>query len=126
MKALAFANNDIAVLAWVYDGRLEDCMGFAVYRIDSQGKEEALPAMARFKGVPKNVKQTTEQGPVQKFWWKDVYAKRGGTYRYRIQPLGGKPGALKALPGVSALTTNAVTLTPLADFVLTLPVPVIA
>jgi len=32
---------------------------------------------------------------VQKFWWKDLFAKRGGTYTYRIVPMGGTPGALK-------------------------------
>ena len=34
MKAVAFANNDIAVVAWTFDGKLPNCLGFAVYRID--------------------------------------------------------------------------------------------
>ncbi|HEY3624211.1 MAG TPA: hypothetical protein VGL12_17785, partial [Roseiarcus sp.] len=35
--------------------------------------------------------RTTADDPVQKFYWKDVYAKRGGTYRYRIVPMTGAP-----------------------------------
>jgi hypothetical protein len=48
---------------------------------------------------------------VQKFFWKDVYAKRGGSYRYRIVPLGGTPGALAPI-AIGSLTTNVVQLTP--------------
>jgi hypothetical protein len=113
MKAVAFANNDIALLAWVYDDFLKGCLGFAIYRIDPlAGTEEPLAAMARFKSQPPKKNATTEDDPIQKFWWKDLYAKRGGTYRYRVQPLGGTPGKLVPLSGVPAQTTNDVTLSP--------------
>ena len=51
MKAVAFANNDIAVVAWTFGGKLPKCLGFAVYRIDVRaGTETCLPAMATFSG----------------------------------------------------------------------------
>ena len=34
MKAVAFANNDIAVVAWTFGGKLPNCLGFAVYRLE--------------------------------------------------------------------------------------------
>ena len=111
MPALAFSNNDIAVVAWTFDKHLDGCLGFAVIQIDSSGKETPLPAMASFQGQPADPHRTTEQAPVQKFWWKDLFAQRGQTYKYRIVPMGGTPSALKPLAGVAPLVSNAVTLT---------------
>ncbi|WP_309559765.1 hypothetical protein [Rhizobium rhizogenes] len=89
MPAIAFSNNDIALVAWTYDKNLDGCLGFAVFQIDGEGNERALPAVARFQGQDENVPLTTEDAPIQKFWWKDLFAKRGGTYQYRIVPMGG-------------------------------------
>ena len=53
MKAVAFANNDIAVVAWTMGGKLPNCLGFAIYRIDVRaGTETCLPAMATFSTLP--------------------------------------------------------------------------
>jgi hypothetical protein len=100
MKAVAFANNDVAVVAWTFGGKLPNCLGFAIYRIDVRaGTETCLPAMATFEGQDASKPgRTTADDPVQKFYWKDVYAKRGGTYRYKIVPMGGAPGALQPKP----------------------------
>jgi phosphatidylserine/phosphatidylglycerophosphate/cardiolipin synthase-like enzyme len=112
MKAVAFSNNDIAVAAWTFGGRLKDCLGFAIYRTDVKaGTETCLPALATFPGQDASANRTTAQDPVQKFFWKDVYAKRGGSYRYRIVPMAGAPGALAPM-AVGSLTTNIVQLTP--------------
>ena len=44
MKAVAFANNDIAVVAWTFGGKLPNCLGFAIYRVDVRaGTETCLP-----------------------------------------------------------------------------------
>ncbi|MBV9193609.1 MAG: hypothetical protein JO168_05645 [Solirubrobacterales bacterium] len=111
-NALAFSNNDIAVFAWSFDKQLDGCQGFAVYRGDVHaGTWEAMPALARFAGVSADAKQTTEQAPVQKFWWKDLEARHGGLYHYRIVPMGGEPGALTPLAGVEPLVTNPVAIT---------------
>jgi phosphatidylserine/phosphatidylglycerophosphate/cardiolipin synthase-like enzyme len=114
MPAVAFSNNDIAVVAWTFDKHLDGCLGFAVIQIDvdANDKETVLPALARFENQDKTLKLTTEQAPIQKFWWKDLFAKRGGTYQYRIVPMGGTPGGtLTPLQGVPALVSNKITLT---------------
>lgn len=113
MPALAFSNNDIAVVAWTFDRRLDGCLGFAIHRIDVNGNTDAvLPALARFAGQTAD-DLNTDQAPVQKFWWKDLKAKRGGSYKYRIVPMGGTPGqTLTPLAGVDPLESNEVTLTP--------------
>ena len=112
MKAVAFSNNDIAIIAWTFGGRLQNCLGFAVYRIDVKaGTETCLPAMATFPGQQPTPDRTTANDPVQKFYWKDVYAKRGGSYRYRIVPMTGVPGSLHPMP-YGPLVSNIVQLTP--------------
>ena len=92
MPAIAFSNNDIALVAWTFDRHLDGCLGFAIHQIDASGKDTVLQALARFATQDENAILTTEQAPVQKFWWKDLFAKRGETYKYRIVPMGGTPG----------------------------------
>lgn len=112
MKAVAFSNNDMAVVAWTFGGKLANCLGFAVHRIDVKaGTETVLPALATFKGEDATPGRTTANDPVQKFFWKDVYAKRGGTYKYKIVPMSGTPGALQPMP-FGPLVSNQVQLSP--------------
>jgi phosphatidylserine/phosphatidylglycerophosphate/cardiolipin synthase-like enzyme len=112
MPAIAFSNNDIALVAWTFDRHLDGCLGFAIHQIDASGRDTVLPALARFAAQKDSGPLTTEQAPIQKFWWKDLLAKRGGTYTYRIVPMGGTPGGtLTPLAGVVPLVSNAVTLT---------------
>jgi hypothetical protein len=67
MNALAFANNDIALVAWSYDERIAGCLGFAIYRIDvAAGTQVCLPALATFPGQEATPGRTTEVDPVQK------------------------------------------------------------
>ena len=111
--AVAFSNNDIAVVAWTFDRHLDGCLGFAIHQFDvDNNKETILPAMARFAGQT-GADLTTAQAPIQKFWWKDLYARRGGSYEYLVVPMGGIPGqTLMPLVGVAPLRSNRVTLTP--------------
>jgi phosphatidylserine/phosphatidylglycerophosphate/cardiolipin synthase-like enzyme len=112
MKAVAFANNDIAVVAWTFGGKLPDCLGFAIYRIDVKaGTETCLPAMATFSGQQATPGRTTADDPVQKFFWKDVYAKRGGLYKYKIVPMTGAPRDLRPM-AFGAAISNQVHLSP--------------
>jgi hypothetical protein len=116
-NAVAFANNDVVTIAWSYGEKPEGCMGFAVYRIDSTGQETALPSHAVFPGETIQPGQTTAQFPIQKFYWKDVYAllvgdKTGNyAFRYKVVPLQGKPGNLTPMASLPILTTNEVTVT---------------
>ena len=115
-NAVAFANNDVTTIAWSYGAKPEGCMGFALYRIDSKGQETALPSHAVFPGGTIAPGQTTEQFPIQKFYWKDVYARLVGdktgnyTFRYKVVPLEGPPDALKPMVSLPILTTNEVTI----------------
>jgi phosphatidylserine/phosphatidylglycerophosphate/cardiolipin synthase-like enzyme len=114
MPAVAFSNNDIAIVAWTFDRHLDGCLGFAIHQIDVDGgnRETILPALARFENQDKGLKLDTSQAPVQKFWWKDLFAKRGGTYQYRIVPMGGTPGGtLTPLDGIEPLLSNKISLT---------------
>ena len=116
-NAIAFADNDIVVVAWSYGHKLPTCMGFAVHRIDEDGKETPLPSMAVFPGTKRKPGQTTDDFPVQKFYWKDPYArlvadKTGKRkFRYKVVPLEGKVGALKPM-AVGFATSNEVEVTP--------------
>lgn len=117
-NAVAFANNDVATIAWSFGTRPEGCMGFAVYRIDDKGKETALPSHAVFPGYTIKPGQTTAEFPIQKFYWKDVYARlvaeRTGnrTFRYKVVPLEGKPGKLAPMRDLPFLVSNEVTIAP--------------
>ena len=113
-NAVAFANNDVVTIAWSYGTKPEGCMGFALYRIDTKGEETALPSHAVFPDGTIKDGQTTAQFPIQKFYWKDVYARLVGdktgdyTFRYKVVPLEGLPNALKAMASLPILTTNEV------------------
>jgi phosphatidylserine/phosphatidylglycerophosphate/cardiolipin synthase-like enzyme len=112
-NAIAFANNDLVTIAWSVEHRPDACMGFALYRIDDKGKERALPSHAVFPGYQIKPGQTTADFPVQKFYWKDPYARleadRTGhrKFRYKIVPLEGKPGALTPM-NLPQMVTNEV------------------
>jgi phosphatidylserine/phosphatidylglycerophosphate/cardiolipin synthase-like enzyme len=116
-NAVAFANNDVVTIAWSYGTKPEGCMGFALYRIDSKSQETPLPSHAVFPGQTIAAGQTTVQFPIQKFYWKDVYARLVGdktgdyVFRYKVVPLEGPPGALKPMTSLPILTTNEVTVT---------------
>src|SRR6266550_3636700 len=111
-NAVAFANNDVITIAWSYGKRPEGCMGFAVYRVDEAGTETPLPSHAVFKGYKIQAGQTTAQFPLQKFYWKDPYArpiaeKTGRRrFKYKVVPLEGEPGNLNPLEGYDPVETN--------------------
>jgi len=112
-NAIAFANNDVITVAWSYGQKLERCMGFAVYRIDAKGTETPLPAVAVFPGFKRGPNDTCEKFPIQKFYWKDVYArliaeKTGARkFRYKVVPLEGTPGHLAPMT-IPQVTSNEV------------------
>ena len=114
-NAVAFANNDVATIAWSYGAKPKGCMGFALYRIDAKGVETVLPSHAVFPGGTIKAGQTTEQFPIQKFYWKDVYARQVGD-ETETTPSATKwcrwrgPRALKPMASLPILTTNEVTI----------------
>ena len=84
-NAVAFANNDVATIAWSYGTRPDGCMGFALYRIDANGKETVLPSHAVFPGETIGPGQTTVGRQAQQFdadeFASDPNHERGGTDR---------------------------------------------
>jgi phosphatidylserine/phosphatidylglycerophosphate/cardiolipin synthase-like enzyme len=117
-KAVAFSNNDVITIAWCYSKKPAGCMGFTIYRIDEKGNEVPLPSQAVFDGMKKVTNQTTKEFPVQKFYWKDVYARLEAEdhglrkFRYRIVPLQGKPGKLVPMDKIKPLETDFVEIRP--------------
>ena len=87
--------------------------------IESMLKEKRLSCLATlvFKGDEIKKGQKTDEFPVQKFYWKDPYARLVGeqtksfTFRYKIVPVEGKPGNLTPMTSLPILTTNEVELT---------------
>jgi hypothetical protein len=101
-NAVAFANNDLVTIAWSYDTRPDGCLGFAVYRLDPSGARTPLPSHAVWPDDQIKPSQTTVDYPIQKFSWKDPYARleaeRTGqrSFRYAIVALHGAPHHLQA------------------------------
>lgn len=116
-NAIAFSDNDVIVVAWSYGQRLDGCMGFAVYRIDATGAETALPSMAVFPTFKRTPGQTTAEFPIQKFYWKDPYARLVADqtgqrrFRYKIVPLEGQPGQLVPM-ALAFAVSNEVEISP--------------
>jgi len=112
VPAIAISNNDVAFIAWKVEAKIPGCLGFAVYRKDATGNEVPLPAWVGFQGQsnPNWIAKTTVEWPVQKFTWRDLTAKHGETYTYRIVPMTGTPDALVPQNGAQ-LITNAVKIT---------------
>ena len=112
-RAIALANNDVVLLVWGVEERIDGCLGFAVYRREGDGDATPLPAWVGFEGEdnPDWEPDTTERWPIQKFSWRDLTADRGRAYRYEIVPMVGEPGDLAPLED-RRLVTNEVELTP--------------
>src|SRR5579871_6208140 len=111
-KAVARANNDVAFIAWQYDKKIPDCLGFAIYRTDTNSnKTEIIPAWVGFAGQSNDKwsAQPTTVWPIQKFTWRDLTATRGGCYEYEVVPMVGTTDKLTPLKERS-LKTNKVDL----------------
>jgi phosphatidylserine/phosphatidylglycerophosphate/cardiolipin synthase-like enzyme len=113
MTAVAISNNDMVYLNWNVDRKIPGCLGFTVIRHDARGGAgRPLPAMVGFPGDKAKAGRKfkdTSVWPVQKFAWKDLFARRGGTYWYEVIPMVGTPGQLTADIAL-AMRTNSVTL----------------
>jgi PLD-like domain len=113
MNAVAISNNDMVYLHWHVEGKIPNCLGFSVIRHEvGSNRSQALPAMVGFSSDTREAGKRfrdTNVWPVQKYSWKDLFAKRGGSYWYEIVPMIGSPGDLKA-DATRGMRTNTVTL----------------
>jgi phosphatidylserine/phosphatidylglycerophosphate/cardiolipin synthase-like enzyme len=101
-SAHAYANNEVAFIAWNVDGMIPGCLGFDIVRIRVDGKEEpkGLATFVPFKGQrnPSWAAQDTGVWPVQKLFWRDLTLRRhrsdtgrrdsGFQVKYSIRPVG--------------------------------------
>ena len=72
-------------------------LGFAVHRNDMTEHESRwLPGALTFPGMTASpYGASTHNFPIQRFRWGDYTAKPNHAYRYRVQAMYGKPGALE-------------------------------
>ncbi|MCP4560770.1 MAG: hypothetical protein GY873_13715 [Bosea sp.] len=114
VSACAYANNEVAFIAWDVDELIPGCLGFDVTRVyladDGTVQERTrCAAWVGFKGQsnPHWIPQDTGVWPVQKLSWRDLTLrkKRNGArrrpdevrVRYEIRPVGDwKPGLDRA------------------------------
>lgn len=114
--AHAYANNEVAYVAWDTDGKIPGCLGFEVTRLHlnpdgSIAERVPCAAWVAFKGQknPRWLPQDTGVWPIQKMSWRDltVRKKRGSAtrrpdevfVRYEIRPIGDmKPGLTPVPP----------------------------
>ena len=114
MSARAIANNDMVYLQWTSATKIPDCLGFTIHRVNlATHTERPLSTWVGFEATA-NVdreRRNSDVWPIQKFQWKDVTARRGGHYKYRIIPMLGTPAALTPADDL-AQETNEVSLAP--------------
>ncbi|HMM88512.1 hypothetical protein [Bradyrhizobium sp.] len=110
IEARAFCNNEVAYLAWKTDGKIKDCLGFMITRIDlDTGERRLLPAWVAFdtQSNPDWEEQDTSVWPIQKFSWRDLTLRRSRNKlqirapfraKYEIVPVGPKAPGRVAVP----------------------------
>src|SRR5207237_1236387 len=111
IEARAFCNNEVAYLAWKTDGKIKDCLGFMITRIDlNTGERRLLPAWVAFdtQSNPDWEEQDTSVWPIQKFSWRDLTLRRSRNTlqirapfraKYEIVPVGlAGPGRVAVPP----------------------------
>lgn len=120
--ARAWANNEVAFVAWDIDGRIDGCLGFEVTRVylNADGSVERradgseirakCAAWVAFKGQsnPDWRAQDTGVWPVQKLSWRDLTVRKRrdrlsrrpdeAFVRYEIRPVGDLRPGLEAVP----------------------------
>src|SRR5688572_8502047 len=121
-SARAYANNEVAYIAWDLDGKIEDCLGFEITRVyldgdgnparRRDGSEDRVKCAAwvAFKGQRNKhwIPQDTGVWPVQKLSWRDLTLRKrrdGMTrrpdevrVRYEIRPVGPEKPGLDRVP----------------------------
>ena len=115
IEARAFCNNEVAYLAWKTDGKIKDCLGFMITRIDlNTGERRLLPAWVAFdtQSNPDWEEQDTSVWPIQKFSWRDLTLRRSRNTlqirapfraKYEIVPVGlAGPGRVAVPPSPTA------------------------
>jgi len=110
--ASAYANNEVALIAWGVDAMIEGCLGFDIQRIRLDGSEppKGLPAWVPFPGQSNREWKPQDTGvwPVQKLYWRDLTLRQhrsdlgrreiGFSVKYSIRPVGDMKAGLEPVP----------------------------
>lgn len=103
--AAAYANNEVALIAWKLKARIPECLGFDIHRQylgkgDAVTSDVPLAAYVAFEGQsnPEWKPQNTGVWPIQKFFWRDLTLRKRRDkaarrpdevkVRYLIRPVG--------------------------------------
>jgi phosphatidylserine/phosphatidylglycerophosphate/cardiolipin synthase-like enzyme len=107
--AFAVANNDYVHVAWDFGSKLDNCDGFAVYRIEKNGdpKGKPLPVFGR-DAQGNRLKISCEDQPIRKYNWRDVFERRDQSYKYRVVAM---IGPKQPLPGVDEAESDWIEVT---------------
>ena len=110
-NARAFANNEVAYLAWSIDQPIAGCLGFDITRIYPEtGEERPLAAWVPFEGQnnPDMAPQSTRVWPIQKLSWRDLTLRKRRdrlslrpdevSVQYRIRAVGRFRPGLEPVP----------------------------
>lgn len=110
LSASAYANDEVAFIAWRVKEFIPDCVGFEVTRIyPATGEERSVATWVPFQhqSNPQWLPQTSSVWPVQKLTWRDLTVRRrrdatdvrptGVQVKYRIRPV------CKRRPGLEAV-----------------------
>jgi hypothetical protein len=102
LRAVVLPTNAEAIIVWLWDGVIPDCLGFSVRRINTKtGEKTPLNSrLVKFKGQAKSANTTLDTHPIQGNKWSDGKIVVGETYQWEIVPMLGKPGSLKEGTGV--------------------------
>jgi len=108
--AKAWCNNEVGYLVWKTDGKIDDCLGFMLTRINlDTGERWLLPAWVAFdtQSNPDWEEQDTSVWPIQKFSWRDLTLRRSRNTlefrapfraKYEIVPVGLRAPGRKPVP----------------------------
>ena len=121
LRVIAGTHNAILGID-LQENKRAGCLGFSIERTDlgpaagpfhaAERAKRWLPNMLRFPGDKTDPSKpiTTDTAPLQKFRWGDYTLSPATSYRFRVVPCYGKPGALKPRPdlkdGVSVEVTT--------------------
>lgn len=87
-----FVNNDQAIIAWMYNASIKNCIGFAIFKKvnnESDVLAEPLKNKVGFEGQPhqNGEQRPSTEWPIQRFTWADFSVKTGDIVRYKVVPI---------------------------------------
>ena len=120
IASTAYANCNQALIVWQVGQPIKSCLGFAIERTDVEGDSTVLPNYVGFDRSNETSPQPSSVWPIQRFWWTDLWPRRGGHFFYTVIPVAGSPGKLTLLRDrahrTSTVSTGAQETSPVTGF----------